>query len=151
MADVEYVLRFLMLAGTWRRFSGDFARSMDEFMERNQNASPAELDGLRLRFSSSLARCEEILGDHAFKRPEGGGWRDQVLGGLYDAQMIAFSEISSEQFERLRSDPDSTVEAIKGLFRDEEFENAVRVGTNTPSRIRRRIESMIATLEQAAL
>ena len=150
MADVEYVLRFLMLAGAWRKFSGDLARSMDEFMEKNQDASASDLEGMAHRFNTSLSRCEVILGEHAFKRPEGSGWRDQVLGGLYDAQMIAFGELRVDKFERLKQNPSRAVDAIRALFRDEEFDNAVRVGTNTPSRIRKRIESMVATLERAA-
>ncbi|MFF2620224.1 DUF262 domain-containing protein [Oerskovia jenensis] len=146
MADVEYVLRFLMLSEGWRKFSGDFAQSMDAFMDDHQYADPGELEALANRFQSALLGCEAILGDRAFKRPEGSGWRDQVIGGLYDAQMIAFHELGPGTTAELVDLRDESVEAVRRLFDDEEFDSAVRVGTNTPSRIRLRIQSMIAAL-----
>ena len=44
MDDAEYVLRFMTLAGNWRKFSGRMGREMDRFMSRNQYISADELD-----------------------------------------------------------------------------------------------------------
>lgn len=147
MADVEYVLRFLTLREEWRRFGGDLAQSMDAFMDAHQNADPSLLEESRSRFKIALSASEEILGSNAFKRPEGSSWRDQVIGGLYDAQMIALDQLAPAEIAKLVERADRVVEGVKELFLEEEFDNAVRVGTNTPSRVRLRIERMTDTLK----
>jgi len=150
MADVEYVLRFLSLSENWRRFSGDFALTMDSFMEKYQYAEPAELDIFAQRFRSALGACASVYGEHAFRRPDGNGWRDQTLAGLYDAQMIAFYEVGPASTKIVRERAEHAILGLRKLFARPDFENAVRVGTNTPSRIRLRIEAMTAQLRLIA-
>lgn len=150
MQDLEYVLRFLTLTGSWERFSGDLARSMDLFMERHQYAGPEELNAMSSSFRRTIEAAEEIFGALAFNRPEGNGWRSQALAGLYDAQMIALHELQNRDLRALAARPERAVSAVRGLFGDREFENAVRVGTNTPSRIRFRTTAMIQALSGAA-
>jgi hypothetical protein len=64
---------------------------MDNYMEANMNMAAREIDRLRQTFLRALSACELVWGPHAFKRPEGHGWRDQMLAGMYDAQMVAVS------------------------------------------------------------
>jgi Protein of unknown function DUF262 len=148
MQDAEYVLRFLTLSATWRTFSGDFARSMDAFMEEHQNASGAHLQSLRESFLSALSWCERLWGTHAFNRPEKGGWRDQTLAGVFDAEMVAVALLPPSILRSLvgKDVPSATRE----LFRDGQFETAVRQGTNTPGRVRYRIDKMSNALRAIA-
>ncbi|WP_199907485.1 DUF262 domain-containing protein [Nocardioides terrigena] len=150
MQDLEYVLRFLTLTGSWERFSGDLSRSMDVFMEENQYADADQLHSYSLAFRRAIDAAAGILGEFAFNRPEGNGWRSQALAGLYDAQMIAFHELARVELQTLASKPDRAIMAVRDLFENREFENAVRVGTNTPSRIRYRTGAMIEAFSRAA-
>jgi hypothetical protein len=146
MQDAEYVLRYLTLNASWQSFSGDFARSMDGFMDHFQKASPSELKAFRDSFIHALTWAEKLWGDHAFNRPAGTGWRDQTLAGMFDAEMLAVSLLTKNDLGRLEGKGNAVLKATRQLFDDPYFDQAVRVGTNTPTRVRYRIETMTETL-----
>lgn len=139
MQDAEYVLRFLTLERTWDDFSGDLARSMNEFMEANRNLPQPDLEHLSRRFERAIRGAQAIWGHAAFKRAEGEGWRDQAIAGMYDAQMIAIAELTDGELERAVVNREGATELTRQLFRDPLFDASVRVGTNTPSRIQYRV------------
>lgn len=141
MLDAEYVLRFLTLSESWRSFSGDLSRSMDSYMLSNRFATSSDIRATRKKFRSAIEGCEAIWGARAFQRPAGSGWRDQALAGMYDAQMIAVSELSPSQQHAVAQEGTRASKSIRRLFQDSDFDSAVRQGTNTPSRVRYRIRS----------
>ena len=61
---------------------------------------------------------------------------------MFDAEMIAGSLLSDRQIESAAAKHNEVVEGTKLLFADSDFEEAVRLGTNTPSRIKIRIEKV---------
>ncbi len=146
MQDAEMVLRFLTLRENWQEFSGSFSRSMDQFMLRHSEISGDDAEGLVDIFGSTISRVEQLWGDHAFQRWEGRQWRRQALAGLYDAQMIACDQISEGKFLALREAPERVVAETKRLFDDRLFEEAVRLGTNTPSRMIYRVSRVVESL-----
>lgn len=150
MLDVEFVLRFLALADFWRSFSGDFRRSMDMFMLQHEDASARALTTFRNRFDGAIGVCAELWGNHAFRRPATGGWRDQTIAGMYDAQMVSASLLSDETVETLKPRTGDVLQVTRNLFDDPDFDASVREGTNTPARVRYRIERMVAALEELA-
>lgn len=147
MDDAEYVLRFLTLREYWRTFSGDFRRSMDDFMRTRRDLDNHRLNALRAHFEAALSGCERLWGERAFQRPAGAGWRDQTLAGMYDAQMVAVDLVGPKVVDRLADEPNGVLTATRSLFADRQFEEAVREATNTPSRVRFRIEQMQALLK----
>jgi hypothetical protein len=74
--------------------------------------------------SQSLSRCEQRWGEYAFKRPEGDGWRDQLLAGMYDAQMLSVSQISQPNFNKALGHSGAVLQKTRELFEDSEFDNA---------------------------
>jgi hypothetical protein len=150
MEDVEVVLRYFTLRDEWQRFSGDYRRSMDAYMQRHRDAPHSELDELANSFNRALQRCRRFWGDHAFRRPDGTGWRDQFLAGLYDAEMLASDSLSSAEANRLAKKKSAVLSATRRLFEDPEFEGAVRQATNTPQRVRLRVERMTDMLKRLA-
>ena len=142
MQDAEYVLRFLSLRKTWSSFSGSLSRSMDDFMLGNRNAEGADLAAIIDPFQDAIERTAQLWGDVAFQRWDGQKWRQQALAGLYDAQMIASSLLSRAQINVISAKHHELLDATKGLFSSSEFEESVRLGTNTPSRIKYRIEKV---------
>lgn len=147
MQDIEFVLRFLTLAETWIGFSGDLALSMDAFMSRHQHAGREEITALSASFNRAIEACEAIWAQHAFHRPDGDGWRDQALAGLYDAEMIAVNLLSDPEIATVAERADEVVKTTRNLFKSTQFDTAVRVGTNTPARIRYRIETLLGALK----
>ncbi|MCC9155648.1 DUF262 domain-containing protein [Streptomyces parvulus] len=150
MSDVEMVLRFLTLRETWQTFSGDLRSSMDHFMERHAKIASHSLAEHSNAFQRSISACEALWGSKAFKRPDRDGWRDQMLAGMFDAQMVAVGLLTDEQIKSLALRRDAVLQRTRELFDDPSFEAAVRVATNTPSRIALRITAMKMTLVAVA-
>jgi hypothetical protein len=142
MVDAEFVLRFLTLLETWSNFSGDLAQSMNAFMRDDRHPSPARLKTLEMFFRRSLSGCEALWGEHAFQRVSGNGWREQALAGMYDAEMVGVALINDDVLDALVKRNQGVIQGTRKLFDDEAFEEAVRVGTNTPSRVQYRIQSL---------
>lgn len=146
MTDVEIVLRFFSLQKQWVSFNGDMRRTMDDFMQKHQKVSEAELKNLKSDFVKALSRCQKLWGDNSFHRYGEKKFRDQFLAAMYDAEMIAVSKLSSAAFNNLLSKKAVVIAETKKLFNDSKFEEAVRVSTNTPSRVRYRIEKVMEML-----
>jgi hypothetical protein len=142
MTDAEFVLRFLALAQTWEKFQGDLRGALDDFMQRNRFPARETLESYRHNFQTCITTAEAIWRGWAFKRP----YRDQVLSGLYDAQMIALLQIGFNKHDVLIRRRDEVTVATDALFQDSVFDEAVRLGTNTPARLRTRIITMTRTL-----
>jgi hypothetical protein len=150
MQDAEFVLRFLTLTETWQSFSGDLSLSMDRYLERHRHATDDELAHLAGRFTRALEACASIWGRTAFQRPDGGGWRDQALAGMFDAQMIAVDSLRDYEIGWLVGHQDRAEDAVRRLFQDHLFDSAVRQATNTPSRVVYRVSEMSQVLRALA-
>ena len=146
MLDAEFVLRFLTLRSQKSQFSGRLANEMDNFLRDNQDAEPSYIRSQINSFNSALAGCERIWGKYAFQRSEGSIWRDQFLAGMYDAEMLAVTQLSRSDVSKLENASARIVVQTKKLFKDKKFEEAVRTGTNTPARISYRVESILEML-----
>ena len=151
MTDAEWVLRFFTVRETWERFSGDFRESMDTFMAAHVDPGGSTLRRLSDAFQRSIRACEQILGWNAFKRPEGASWRDQALAGVYDAEMVALSELDDGQLARVVSRRSQAAQAIRDLFlQDPDFDQAARQATNTPGRVHYRVARLLDLLRSVA-
>lgn len=148
MTDAEFVLRFLTLRQSLEKFSGSLVQEMDAFMRKHQDANAARIEEFATEFRVALERCERLWGKYAFRRPEGTGWRDQTLAGMYDAQMIAVSMLNDNKFLAAERKKDVIIQRTRSLFNDADFDTAVRTGTNTPNRIKYRVTEMRKVLEE---
>lgn len=150
MSDVETVLRFFAVSDQWTRFGGSLSRAMDHFMLERHEAEPSEIRALSERFIRALRYCEAIWGQYAFQRFDGSQWRSQMIGGVYDAEMVAVNLTSDEVLDRVAQDPAEAQRKTADLFADSEFDAAVRLGTNTPARVQYRISRVARLLEALA-
>jgi hypothetical protein len=150
MDDVELVLRFLTLRHVWKKFPGDYRYAMDTFMRDHRAAKKAEIREFGEAFETSIARCEQLWGEHAFHRPEGDGWRKQSLAGLYDAQMLGADALTKSEATVLAGRSNAVVKATRDLFKSSDFDKAVREATNTPARVRLRVQELTNMLRALA-
>jgi hypothetical protein len=146
MEDAEYVLRFFALKSVWQTFSGSLRGELDGYMSKNQHLKPAGIKALREDFLRCLDACQKIWHEHAFKRHTGTGWRSQFLAGMYDAEMLAVSELKEPQLAKAISKSAAAVKHTEALFEDPVFEKSVRQGTNTPSFVRNRVTAVFDML-----
>jgi hypothetical protein len=116
----------------------------------NKGASRSKLLIFRNKFKIALSRCEKLWGSHAFRRYAQNDYRDQFLSAIFDAEMVAASELTEGQFEKVLAAKASLAKNMKTLFSDDKFENAVRVSTNTPSKLIYRIQAVKDLLHSPA-
>lgn len=147
MQDAEYVLRFFALSETWDTFSGSLVKSMDNFMLDNREANKEKIQQLSEKFDQAMSRSEHIWGDAAFQRWDGERWRQQTLAGLFDAQTISVSMLTEAEYLHAVQQSEEIIQKTKNLFSNSEFEEAVRIGTNTPARLRLRVNSIYEILK----
>jgi hypothetical protein len=115
-------------------------------MVRNSKLTATEVAALGQQFSSALDACRRIWGERAFQRHTGSSWRDQFLAGMYDAEMIAVSQLSAQEVAAAEAASGKVIDLTAALFRLPDFDKAVRQGTNTPSFVRHRINTVLALL-----
>lgn len=115
-------------------------------MLRHRRISARELTALGKSFATAVQRCESLWGEQAFRRPDGDGWRDQTLAGMYDAQMLAVAGLSKAKYLLAAARGPNIISKTRRLFNDAEFDQAVRAGTNTPARIKYRVGKMLEVI-----
>lgn len=140
MSDVESVLRFFALADGWRQFGGSLRGTLDKFMLENHTIGKSQIESYADRFERAMSWCERLWGNHAFQRHDGTQWRDQMIGGVYDAEMVAVDMMPDEELDSLSSG--AILSGTRRLFEDSEFDSAVRISTNTSARVRTRIQAV---------
>lgn len=147
MTDAEFVLRFFTLRDGWRDFSGGLRAALDRYMRDNRFQDASHIEPLAKSFLRCLRAAEAIWGSAAFKRPG----RDQALAGMWDAQMISLSRLSDREIRAAIDASEDVARATDELFEDRVFDEAVRQATNTPERLRLRVEKMYETLVTAGV
>lgn len=136
MGDAEFVLRYFALRDTWQAPIGTAVRTMDSYMETNQNLPSTKVKQFRTDFLNTISLVNEIFGDNAFQRwyPDTQKWRSQPIRALYDVQMIALQGRSLEQIAPNR---EQILQVFQTLFDNEDFLRAIDGGQ--PAEIQRRI------------
>ncbi len=149
MLDAEYVLRFFTLRDMWNHFPGAMKDAMDMFMEKYQNCGVEKINSLRNIFVDSLEICEAIWGDDSFKRPDGDVYRNQILQGLYDVQLVPFSFFQDQKALILSKKQKIRDSFSEALLTDNVFQEAIRQFTSNPVRVQYRISKMIEVIKNA--
>ncbi|MGP5132283.1 DUF262 domain-containing protein [Brachybacterium tyrofermentans] len=144
MSDVESVVRFFALADGWKDFGGSLRNALDSFMLDNHAIGQSRIAAYANRYQRAIRWCEELWGDHAFQRHDGTQWRAQMIGGVYDAEMVAVDMLTDHDLENLSSK--SVLRNTQQLFEDPEFDASVRISTNTSARVRVRIQAVFDML-----
>ncbi|MCT1722994.1 DUF262 domain-containing protein [Kocuria marina] len=142
LADAELVLRVFAISealNTGR--SGSLKRLLDNFMEREQHAQPAQLQAMEESFLSSLSTLDKVFEGNPFRLP-GSGRRSRPM---YDAFMVAANHMDKASFvdraERIRH-------RLNAAFKHEgEYEVLVGRG-NTMDSIRARVDLAKTILEE---
>jgi len=151
MKDARLVLRFLMLSKRWKSFAGNFREEMNNFMEKYSGSDQNILEELKSQFNRSIRYSEIIWGRRAFQRPDNGSWRNQLLSGMYDAQMVAINEVSDEILDIVsRKESNACRTLRKVYYEDPHLEDYVRQATNSPERVKYRIQTMIDVIKRIA-
>lgn len=148
MDDLEMVLRFLTMFHRWEKFGKKISVGMDDFMADNKDSDVVKYKSL---FNRAISACEKIWGECAFEKPHNGGWREQLIAPLYDAQMVSVSLLDDARINILSQNSKAVIAATAKLYaEDKEFLKAVSQSTGDTLAIKNRISilhNMLNTLE----
>lgn len=144
MEDLEHVLRFFTVQAGWEHMRNPLAEEMDMFMAVHRFAAVANF---RMSFARALSYCEQLWGNDAFHKPTPGGWREQLISPLYDAQMVAVSMIEDWKLDQLSNRSSDVVASTRLLFeQDDAFVKSVSQSTNNAASVRRRVSTIKSSL-----
>lgn len=147
MQDVEHVLRFFTISDRWQNIGQIISQEMDSYMSDNRYVSDQKIASLKRKFVTSIDACEAIWKEKAFYKPQGSGWRSQFISPLFDAEMVAVSQFSPRQIEKLTQKRSTVLKKFTEVYNaDAEFVKSVSQSTNNPSSIRKRITSIVEIL-----
>ncbi|SUB91737.1 DUF262 domain-containing protein [Photobacterium damselae] len=148
MDDLEMVLRFFAISENWEYFGYKLAKGLDLYMANNRFAETEPLEG---KFNRALAACEEIFGERAFQKPLESGWREQFIAPLYDAQMTAIAQLTTEEIDNLKSNKEELISSFRNLYlEDKEFAKSVNQATSDSSAINTRVSKLISLFRGVA-
>ncbi len=144
MEDLEHILRFFTLYENWQQIGNVLSVEMDKYMADNQKANDQKILALRNLFNETISACEALWRDKVFNKPIAGGWREQLISPLYDAEMVAVALLLNEnKINRIRGKHEDVVLGTRNLFENDLiFNKAVSQATNNPSNIQIRIGKM---------
>jgi len=137
MGDVQFVLRFFTVYELWDKFPGNMDKAMDMFMAKNSKISTQKVNDLKGLFLRSLAFCEQIWGEDAFKRIDNS---QRVIQGMYDVQMVCPAFLSDVEYDHALSNAQAVKDALNDeLTNNADFLESVTQFTSNPKNIEYRI------------
>lgn len=146
MEDIEFVFRYISVAYYYPHFPNAQAEGIDKILELSEedDSEAKKIFSIARAFPTLIAMSEELWGDKRFQRwdPQKKQWRDQVIGGLFDAELVALGLLSPKECRKVVENRESFLEDFVKLFDDEEFIKSFSAGTNTPARIAYRVNSV---------
>jgi hypothetical protein len=143
MMDAEYVLRFFTLYEKWESFPGNMKEAMDDFMKDHQNPNEGKLKFYRKLYNDTMLTCQEIWGKWAFMRPEGHSYRNQLVQGVYDVQMVPISFfINNKHAQLLKHSKQIKTAFLKEYNGNRSFQNSIRQFTSNTERVKYRMSVM---------
>lgn len=150
MVDEELILRFFALRDGIARYQPSLKLFLNEYMKRMKDVPEAELEDLRRIFTSTIRLVRQILGLGAFRLTDAGGTPVErtVNRALFDAHMLAFSWVSSENPIQQRN---QILTALARLYADTEFLDSIRRATGNRARTITRVGGVATALEAAGI
>jgi hypothetical protein len=146
MSDREMALRFC----AFRHFSSaeysqatsldafllDYTRRIDKAVD-TANESP-DLAELEQAFERAMVNCATVLGNGAFRRwPPTASRRGPINRAIFESQALA---LANWDVEVLLPRQESIASALRSLFENPDYDDAVRAGTGDVRKVERRLE-----------
>ena len=152
MMDRECVLRFLAFhIDRWEQYS---ANDLDGYlglaMEKVNKLSSNSRNELSINFRRAMRASYKIFGNQAFRKPSAGAERRRRISkALFEAWGVGLVRRSNDEIKILVNNREMIIEEFVSLVNnDQEFDTAITYSTGTPSRIRKRFQSIDELIER---
>jgi len=149
MIDAEYVLRFFTIREQWENFPGNMTLAMDKHMQKHKYDKDSQIVDWEKLFNKSIRIAEEVWGTHAFRRPDINTYRNQMVQGVYDVQMIPFSLLPNNKLKKIVNNRGTIKDSFLKMYNDDpDFQGAIRQFTSNTQRVHLRISMMLSKLNE---
>lgn len=135
----ELILRFFAFSSGWREYNKPLADFLNRYCERNKNMSDQELLPLESRFLSTLNTVNAVLGNKSFRTFDQSHKSPKFNAALFDAQMIAFSELNLTQEQINKLIQEDMTSLNYAFISSEVFERYISSGTTDKNSVTGRI------------
>ncbi|CCK78582.1 DUF262 domain-containing protein [Desulfobacula toluolica] len=145
MRDREVINRFCAfhLLGTDHYTQSDMDGFLARALEKMNTLNEQELDELFQIFEHSMEMNYVLFGRHAFRKSLSAKYqwsaRSVINISLFDVCSVLLSDIEEDL---IKTNSDSLKRAIKHLFEDYEFIQAITIGTNSVNKVNIRFKKM---------
>lgn len=147
MRDREFINRFC----AFRLISlDDYRGDMDLFLSQTlklmNGLDPEDLKNLSIQLRTGLANNKNLFGRHAFrKHTEGQKPRGIINASLWDVMSTGLSRYEDH---KVKANEAALLASFYRLLEDEEFNNAITLGTNQANRVRQRFTMATMMLQE---
>jgi hypothetical protein len=147
MRERELINRFcaFFLFGA-EKYEGRMDDFLNRALEKMNKLKAIELENLSSKFRTSMKNNLTVFGEHAFRKhfPDKEG-RSAINASLWDVLSTGLShypeQLVQTKAEKLKAE-------IYRLFSDEEFIDAITLGTNQANRVRERFQKIESVLKE---
>ncbi len=147
MVDEEAILRFFAMHARLGTYRTPLKKFLNEYMASVRNLDETQVAQQRDIFQKTCILTQRLLGSSAFRmlQPNGTPSESAVNRALLEAQLLACSWLDPAS----APDPRVVKREIAGLFRNEQFTDAVQRATGDRSRTLQRVRDTVAALQRA--
>lgn len=146
MMDREVALRFCAFytvpveeyarASSLDAFLLQFTRLLDK--QHDESGQNVDLVKMKIAFEQAMQNCYEIMGKGAFRRWLPGASRSSPFSrAIFESQTIALADYSLADLLPYK---EAIQSAFRELFLNSEYDNAVRFGTGSHSKVKQRLD-----------
>lgn len=148
----ELVLRFFAFSSGWQDYAKPLADFLNKYCEHNKNLGENDLLALESEFLATLNTINEVLGSSSFRTFDQAHKSPKFNAALYDAQMIAFSELNLQQNQIDKLKKENIAEQNYGFIASEPFVKYISFATTDNNSVTERINAykgfIISILQQ---
>ncbi len=139
MKAEELVLRYFTLVDNWRTYTKPLVAFLNQYTESNRYLSKEELEVKKRAFLHTIDTIHDVLGKFAFKTYDKETKNAKFNAALFDAQMVALTEISlnTENINKLKQS--DFVSLNQEFIENERFNKYIASGTTDKNSLTGRI------------
>jgi hypothetical protein len=145
MKAEEFILRFLAMHFELDQYEKPLAGFLNEFAERNRDASEQQLATFSSVLAKTVAGVEALFGRLAFKVFDPRD-RKRIISdfnaALFDAEMLAVSRCSVDLIAVPEEVRTRILDSVSQLFQNEGFQRSITLATSDAAQIRTRVRMM---------
>ena len=145
MDDVELILRYFAFSKNYNHnekvmthYKGKVKSFLNIYMHENQNIPNTAINELEEKFNSTIDKVFAVFGNKAFRRISKSGEVDNSINrSIMDCIMVSFENYPIDKLLKKKND---IIAMLKELpAQDEQFEEAIVIGTSDKKRVEYRL------------